>query len=102
MSYTEGMILAQIANTSYNSVNLNRLLPEERELLKVEHFDSVEDLVKECNPRERYVVIKNNTQLNPGDIEKLWNEVFTCPYCVALRADYNLRSEEHTSELQSL
>ena len=81
------MILAQIANTSYNLANLNRLLPQERELLTIEDFESLEALVKECVLRERYILIKSTLQLNPGEIEELWNEVSIQPYCVVLRED---------------
>lgn len=74
------MILAQIVNTPYNSVNLNRLLPLEREFLRVEEFSSLEELVKNCNPRERYVFIREETQLDPGQIELLANEACLHPY----------------------
>jgi len=68
------MILAQIANTLYDSVNLDRLLPYERGLLKVERFDSLTGFIDKCAARGRYVLIKNTVVLDPGDIERLSEE----------------------------
>ncbi len=88
------MILARIANTSYNSVALSRLSPEERVFLKEEQFASLDELVKKCNPRERYVLIKDDVVLDPGDLDRLQREVAGYIHCVASVGSQGLAFED--------